>query len=1144
MTTTAIYQLADRYRADEGRIFLSGVQALARLPVDQLRLDRVHGLVTAAFISGYQGSPVGMFGNEVDRASATVPDLPIVNRPGVNEELAASAVLGSQLAITLPDCRYDGVLGIWYGKGPGIDRASDAIRHAVLAGTSPASGVVAIVGDDPNSKSSTVPSASERIMADLKMPVLFPGDVQEALELGRHAVAVSRASGLWGGVKLVTPVADGTGTVELYRAGPEPVMPEIRHAGEIFRPQPNGTLLAPQTIDMEQEVFEVRLEVAREYGFLNGLNEMTVRSSDDWIGIAAAGYSYHEAREALNGLGFADDDDLRSAGIRLFQIRMPFPLDRRDVRAFAQGLTDIVVIEDKGPFLETAFRDALYDLTDRPRVWGKRDEDGRIVMPYQGMLDAAKILPALRHHLGKRLSDRLVVERNSMAGRAIPLSVNRAPFFCSGCPHNVSTRVAPGTLVGAGIGCHGMVVMMDPERRGDVVGVTCMGSEGALWIGISPFVERKHLVQNIGDGTFFHSGSLAVRASVAAGIDITYKLLLNGTVAMTGGQDAQGARELPDIAALLLAEGVAKIIVTSDEPARHNRRNLPSGVDLWDRSRLDEAHRVLAAIPGTTVLIHDQACAAEKRRSRSRGTLAKPDFRIVINERICEGCGDCGSVSNCLSVQPLDTPYGRKTTIDQSSCNFDMTCLNGDCPAFATVEVRDGTSSTRRERPHPPELDQLPQPQRDSSRNGFAVRLSGIGGTGVVTISQLIGTAALLEGLHVRGLDQTGLSQKAGPVSSDVIVTRDAPAASNHESTRGIDCLLAFDLLAAASDAHREGAVEGLTVVVGALGTVPTGEIVVNPNAKRYPAITELRQRLDSVSSPERSRYLDTAALTLGLFGSTISANVFALGVAVQIAAIPLEPANIEKAIELNGVAIAQNIAAFRFGRQWACQPTAVEDAARIPHPRVESLDELIARLEADLVDYQNTSYAKRFRSMVDRVRDAELRVGGTTSTALTEAAARNLHKLMAYKDEYEVARLAMLEESRRRYEALGGLNPSVTYHLHPPMLRTLGMSHKLKLKRSGDVAFQALRRMKRLRGTALDPFGHAEVRRTERALIEEYEAALQRILAALTKDSLEHGAAIASLPDQVRGYEHIKMRRVTSYRSELASELANFEGT
>ncbi len=1134
------YELADRYRLEEGTVFLSGLQAIARMPVDQIRIDRVKGLRTAAFISGYQGSPVGMFGEEVDRARATVPDLPIVNRRGVNEELAATAVMGSQLSVTLDDCKYDGVIGMWYGKGPGIDRAGDAVRHAVFAGAAPIGGVVAVVGDDPAAKSSTLPSSSDATLVDLHMPVLFPGDVQEALDLTRHAIAVSRASGLWAGLKIVTQVADGTGTAAVHPDRVVPVIPTVEVDGQVFRPRPNGRLITPYSVEMEREIFESRTEVARQYGALNRLNRVTVRSGDDWIGIAASGHTYHELREALHVLGFADDEALRSAGIRLFQLLMPVPLDRHDVREFAAGLSDVLVLEEKNPTLELLVRDALYDVAERPRVWGKRDEEGHVLVPYHGLLDTERLLPALRHHLAKRLADRLVPERPKPVRELIPLSVERAPYYCSGCPHNTSTRAEPGTLVGGGIGCHAMVGLMEPDRVGDVVALTCMGNEGAQWFGMAPFVERQHFVQNLGDGTFFHSGSVAIRAAVAAGVDITYKLLHNGTVAMTGGQDAEGAVDVPEIATMLTAEGVSRIIVTSDEPGRFDGATFPPGVEVWDRSRFDEAQAVLAATKGTTVLIHDQGCAAEKRRARSRGRMAVPSFRVVINERICEGCGDCGDKSNCLSVQPIDTPYGRKTAIHQTSCNFDFSCMKGDCPAFATVSVDPDQTPAKRAAPVAPDPDSLPDPVPVVHPDRFTVRLSGIGGTGVVTVSQVLGTAGMLDGFHVRGLDQTGLSQKAGPVTSDVRLSRDEPTASNHANAAGIDCMLAFDLLAAASDSHREGAAPGRTVVVGSVEIVPTGEMVTDPNSKQYPGIDRLRRRLDDVSRPELNRYLDSASIARGLFGSTTSANVLTLGAAVQVGAVPIRPASVERAIELNGVAVDKNIAAFRFGRQWAVDPERVQRAAGIDVPRTETLDELIDRLAADLTDYQNARYARRFRAKVDAVRAAEADIDAQ-STELTAAVARNLHKLMAYKDEYEVARLALLDESRRRYEEVGGPDTKVTYHLHPPMLRSLGLDRKVKFRRTGEPSFKTLRSMKRLRGTKLDPFGYHEVRVLEREMIPEYESAVDELLAGLSRAKLAEAVAIAELPDQVRGYEQLKLDRAAKYRSELASRLARY---
>ncbi len=1128
------YELADRFRQEQGRVFLSGLQAVVRLPVDQIRLDRRNGLNTAAFISGYQGSPVGMFSEEVARAHSTVPDLPIVNQPGVNEELAATAVMGSQLAVTLDDCRFDGILGIWYGKGPGIDRAGDAIRHAVFAGTAPLGGVVAVVGDDPAAKSSTLPSSSDATMVDLHMPLLFPGDPQEALDLPRHAVALSRACGLWAGIKLTTPVADGTGTVDVHPARVEPVIPTVVFDGKLFRPNPNGRLITPYTVDMEREFHEVRLELARQYGALNGLNRVTVRSADDWIGIAASGHTYHEVREALQLLGFADDDALRSAGIRLFQLLMPIPLDRHDVRQFATGLSDVLVIEEKNATLEVLVRDALYDVAERPRVWGKRDEEGRVIVPFDGLLEADRLLPAIRHHLSKRLADRLAPERPELNKHLIPLSVNRAPYFCSGCPHNTSTRVAPGTLVGGGIGCHSMVAFMEPERVGELVGLTCMGNEGAQWIGMAPFVERRHLVQNLGDGTFFHSGSLAIRAAIAAGVNITYKLLHNGTVAMTGGQDPQGASDVPEIAAMLIAEGVKRIIITADDPDRFDGVEMPLNVDVWDRSRVAEAQRVLAEILGTTVMIHDQACAAENRRSRSRGTLAMPKFRVVINERICEGCGDCGDQSNCLSVQPIETPYGRKTAIHQNSCNFDFSCMKGDCPAFATVSVDPSAGSKKRTQVPAPELSTLLDPIAIVDPDRFTVRLSGIGGTGVVTVSQVIGTAAMLDGFHVRGLDQTGLSQKAGPVSSDVRVSRHAPEASNHANAAGIDCLLAFDMLAAASDSHRAGASAGRTVVIGSVDVVPTGAMITNPGTMLYPERGVLRGRLDGVSRPEANRYLDAAAICRGLFGGSTAANILTMGVAVQVGAIPIRPATIERAIELNGVAVQQNVTAFRFGRRWAIDPTGVEAAAGLSEAHIETLDEVIDRLAADLADFQNNAYSRRYLATIAKVRTTE-------SAMLIDAVARNLHKLMAYKDEYEVARLALLDESQRRYAAVGGAATKVTYHLHPPMMRSMGLNRKLKFRRTGTLTFVALRSVKSVRGTIADPFRWAQVRRAERAMMPEYEQAIATVLSRLTPDNLGQAIEIASLPDQVRGYEHIKLRRAKAYRAELAARLAAF---
>lgn len=1137
------YELADRARRETGRIFVSGVQAVARLPLDQLRIDRRAGLNTAAFVSGYQGSPLAGFGDESARAAATVPDLPVVVRPAVNEELAATAVMGSQLAVTLDDCRYDGVLGVWFGKAPGLDRAGDAIRHAVFAGTAHRGGVVAVVGDDPAAKSSTLPSSSDATLVDLHVPILFPGDVQEALDLSRHAVALSRASGLWTGLKVVTAVADGTGTVDVSPDRVLPDVPTVEIDGHRFVPRPNGRLLTPTTLEMEREFFEVRSDLARRYGVLNRLNHVTVRSGDDWIGIAASGHTYHEVREVLQLLGFRTDDHLRDAGIRVFQLRMPVPVDPAQVREFAHGLDEVLVVEEKNPTLERLVRDALYDAAVRPRVTGRRGPDGEPLVPATGTLDADTLLEPIRRRLATRLEDRLAPVPPPTRPSRIPIAVARTPFYCSGCPHNTSTRASADTLVGGGIGCHAMVALMEPERVGTIVGLTAMGGEGAQWIGMAPFVERQHLVQNLGDGTFFHSGSLAVRAAVAAGIDITYKLLFNGTVAMTGGQDPQGARDLPTVVRMLLLEGVQRVIVTSDDPDRHGADAFPHGVEVWHRDRFAEAQQALADTPGVTVLVHDQACAAEARRGRSRGTVATPGFRVVIDERVCEGCGDCGDVSNCLSVQPHPTPWGRKTRIDQTSCNFDLSCMKGDCPAFVTVTVRDDrrrddrTRTRTRRAPEPP--PSLPEPTAVVDPASFTVRMSGIGGTGVVTVSQVLGTAAMLDGAVVRGLDQTGLSQKAGPVVSDLRISRGDVPSSNHATASGVDCLLGFDLLVAASDVHRRGAHPERTVVVASTHAVPTGEMVTHPD-RAAPPLEALQGRLDEVSRAEHNRYVDAAGLAVGLFGAATTANVLLLGAAVQSGAIPISPDAVERAIALNGVAVDANLAAFGWGRAWVVDPAGTEAAAGLTSPIDETLDQRIDRFAADLTEHTSARYADRFRRTVERARRAEAEAAPGSET-FTDAVAVHLHKLMAYKDEYEVARLLLRPEARAAYEAVGGPRTRVTHHLHPPVLRAVGMQRKLRLRRSARPLLRLLRLGTPLRGTLVDPFRWGEVRRLERAMIPEYERAVETLCEQLTSDRLGIAVEIARLPDQVRGYEHLKLRRALAYREELARRLEAF---
>ena len=1192
MSLAETYRLSGRYTDDSGTTFMTGLQALARLPIEQLRADRRGGLRTAAFVSGYPGSPLGGYDAAVEAARATT-DLPIVHSPAVNEDQAATAVMGSQLAATRPDATYDGVVGLWYGKAPGVDRASDALRHAVFAGTDPHGGAVAIAGDDPAAKSSTIPSSSAGTMADLHIPVLYPGTPAEALDLGRHAIAMSRTTGLWTGLKIVADVADGAATVVLDPDRFDPVIPTVD--GMRYRHAPDGYLLTPHTVDIEQEIVEVRYELAIAYAAANRLNDATVDPPDAWIAIVASGITYREVREALKRLGLDADDDVRDAGIRLVRMGMPIPFSAERARHFARGVTELFVIEEKSPNIESLLKDALYNQSHRPRIVGKTDESDRALLRSFGALTADDLMAPLRCRLESRIGDRLAAPAPERVRIELPLVLTpqqrRSPYFCSGCPHNRSTEVPDGAVVGAGIGCHTMALFMDPQRVGDIVSVTCMGQEGTQWIGMSPFVETQHIFQNLGDGTYFHSGQLAIAGAVASGVNITYKLLWNRAVAMTGGQDPAGQLEVPDVAGGLLAGGAAKVLITTADPAAYRSRALPSGVEVWHRDRLLEAQEFLAAIEGVTVLIHDQQCAAEARRDRKRGTQPAPKTRVLINERICEGCGDCGRKSNCLSVQPTDTFFGRKIQIDQTSCNLDYSCLDGDCPSFMTVSepgplrsaVREMLAPLRRsrpagsggvERPEPP--TGLPDPIPLTDPDEVSLRMCGIGGTGVVTVNQVLGTAAMFDGFEVRGLDQIGLSQKAGTVVGDLRLRRFGGPATARLGTGQADVILAFDLLVAASEAGLDVADPSRTMVVGSTTPTPTGAMVADPSID-MPSTDALLERVAAVTVEGRRHWADVGELVTALCGSAVTANVFVVGMATQAGGLPVAPASVEAAIELNGVAVSQNLAAFRWGRAMIADPQAVTDAAAavpaadldapapdagigaatVPERLGARIDELVDALgegspdggaaelraglriyAAELCAYQSERLAAGFLDAVERVAQAD-RAAGDGSARLTAAFAAGLYKLMAYKDEYEVARL-MADPSTHvaAHELAASTGGVVSWKLHPPLLRAMGRSSKMQFGMAWRPLFALLARGKRLRGRWLDPFARTEVRRTERALIGEYRAGIDAAVTALERDAgaarYEQAIAIARLPELVRGYEEIKMATTETFRAEL----------
>ncbi|WP_314035011.1 indolepyruvate ferredoxin oxidoreductase family protein [Dietzia sp. CH92] len=1180
------FSLSDRYTRERGTVYLTGIQALVRTVRDRARLDRRQNLLTASLVSGYEGSPLAGYDLELARRAEFLDPFDIVHRPALNEEAGATAVMGSQLARRTGTLRatahtggapLQGVVGYWYGKAPGLDRATDALRHANLIGTDPNGGAVVMVGDDPGAKSSTVPCASELALADLYMPTLYPADSQDVLDFGVHAAILSRVSGLWSALKISAHVADASSTALV---DPDRILPVYGDLGTSPH-VPSGHLLGSNLMELEQNQLTIRLPRALEYARLNRLNRIVQSTADDRIGIVAAGKTYLDVREALRRLGI-DDDELGRRGIRVLKLGMIYPLERTILDEFMTGLDEVIVVEEKRDFIETMIRDIQFRRPGVANVVGKAHEDGSTLFSRFGELDVDSVTRGLAQRLGTVHGIASAAAWLDGPGRvrtriALPLAASRTPYFCSGCPHNSSTKVADGTLVGGGIGCHAMVLMMDEQQVGHVTGVTQMGGEGIQWTGMAPFLEEQHMVQNVGDGTFMHSGSLALRAAVASGDNITYKLLYNGTVAMTGGQDPVGEMSLPEIVRLLEAEKVAKIVVTTDDVKATRARGLPRGVEVRDRVDTLEVQRELAAIPGVTVLVHDQYCAAEKRRHRKRGTYPTPDRRVVINERICEGCGDCGKKSNCLSVHPVDTEFGRKTQIDQSTCNLDFSCLQGDCPAFVTVVP--GTRSERVATAPALAAGDLPEPARAEvdPRRGFSLRLTGIGGTGIVTVSAVLATAAVLDGRSARTLDMTGLAQKGGAVVSDVRVSL-APVEQPPKIGAGdCDLYLCCDGLVGADATHLKVAHPDRTTAVVSTTRIPTGKMVID-TAEHYPATADIQGVIDRATA--RGVYLDPGALTEGLFGSTQTANMLMVGAAYQSGALPISAESIERAVELNGVAVEANLQAFRRGRQAVADPAALSAlldglhrhatgspaaadrsagadgptaapglspaAARVlAGLDADASDELravVARRVDELIAYQDEAYAADYVRRVEAVRAAEA-LQDAPAESLALAVARNLYKLMAYKDEYEVARLAVDPEFAARLDEDWGEGAVARLQLHPPALRALGMKKKISIGPGAMPAMRALARMKRLRGTPFDVFGYAGVRRVERELLDEYRVLVDELADGLRRrgpagrDAAWYGTAVAlaELPDMVRGYEEVKLAGVARYREEMA---------
>jgi indolepyruvate ferredoxin oxidoreductase len=1093
-------KLSDKFTLEEGRVYLTGIQALVRLPIDQMRRDRRAGLNTGAFISGYEGSPLGGYDMALARAGKLLSEYNIHFRPGVNEDLAATAVFGSQIFDVIGKSKVEGVLGIWYGKGPGVDRSGDIFRHANLAGSGKNGGALLLCGDDPISKSSTIPSQSDFSLYNLGIPYLYPGNVQDILDYGLLAIALSRYSGAWVGLKLVTDVCDGGSTAEL-----DPLRPVVR-LPEGYERHTDPRIVAPVTLGLEHEVNVRRMEAARQFARVNAINRHN--GADARIGVLSTGKSYFDLMQALRDLGVRE-------GVRIGKVGMPFPLDPEFVRDFARGLDTILVVEEKRSFIETQFREILYDLPARPVIFGKSH------FPPTGELDPDKIATALCDVLDKAPRSLPVATQPFAALGSKPIGA-RPSAFCSGCPHNRSTLLLEGQIAGGGIGCHTMAMRLnDPARSFSFL--THMGGEGAPWIGMTPFVDQKHIFQNIGDGTLFHSGYLAIEACVAATVNITYKILYNGHVAMTGGQAAVGALPIPDLTRKLQAEGVRRTIVLAEDTEQYaNAGELASNAELRSREELPRTLAELEKIPGVTVMIYDQECAAEKRRKRSRGIYAEPTRRLVINEEVCEGCGDCVKQANCMSLTPVMTELGQKIRIHQSSCNKDYSCALGDCPSFVSVDIKPGTGMKKRTLPALPVAEVPPPRGVVKAGEGYRIIGPGIGGTGVVTINALLAAAAWIDGLHVASLDQTGSAQKGGAVVSHLLVSDrpiEAPAKVNAGNA---DLILGFDLLGILEPKNLATASRDRTIAILNTDLTPTIDSIRSRTLFSGPDL--MLDTVNSVTNRGRNIFVDANRIAEGLFGTHMAVNMFMTGIAFQGGLIPISAEAIEQAIEWNGVEVERNREWFAWGRKYYEDAAWVENFLQAETKPKAAIDRV-----AELREYQNDAYARSYVEFLDQIQEPALR----------EIVAKYLYKLMAYKDEYEVARLLTSPQFEQRARDMWEAPEAISYNLHPPLLRSFGMHKKLKLGPWFRTPLNVLKRFKWLRGTPLDLFGLSAHRRLERSLISWYRELIQQTIANLTPDNLPQALEIAALPDQIRGYEKIKEQNIVNVKKQATEKLA-----
>jgi indolepyruvate ferredoxin oxidoreductase len=1147
MTSLRI-SLEDKYIAERGRCLMSGIHALVRLPLDQARRDRRAGLATGGYISGYRGSPLGGYDLQLQRARTLLDAHNIHVQPGINEDLAATAIWGSQQVNLHPGAIVDGVFGLWYGKAPGVDRCGDVFKHANMTGTSRHGGVLAIAGDDPVAKSSTLPSQSEFAFIDAEMPVLAPSNIQELLDLGLHGLAMSRFSGLWVGMIAMADIMDGSATVNV----------DPRRLS-ITEPADDGSarhitlagLKLQSREGAEERLRNLKLPAAKRYARRNRLNRIVWDSARPRLGIVASGKNWQPLNDALRLLGI-DERVADRLGLRLMKVSMPWPLDEEDMAAFARGLQNVLVVEAKRPLIEAQLKEHLYhfEASRRPAVLGKADLSGAPLLPQTGDLLPEDIAPALLRLLPeselteamREIVLKLEERRDHARGLATPSP--RTPFFCSGCPHNSSTKVPEGSRAMAGIGCHIMAQMVE-GRAEDAF--SHMGGEGVAWLGQAPFTQTRHIFVNLGDGTYHHSGSLAIRAAVAAKANVTYKILYNDAVAMTGGQQVDGPLSVAAITHQLAAEGVAGIEVIAEDPQRHDPRDLAQGAGIHHRDELEVVQRRLRDTGGVTVLIFDQTCAAEKRRRRKRRDYPVPGKRLFINDRVCEGCGDCSVQSNCVSIEPLETPFGTKRRINQSSCNMDFSCAKGFCPSFVEVE-----GAGLRKSGAAPEViieaaARLPAPAIEGADRAFRILLTGIGGMGVTTVSSILAMAAHIDGRQAASLDVTGLAQKGGAVLSHLaIAPAGAPAPIARITPGGADCLIAGDAVVAASADSLTLCDPARTIAVADDDIAPTADFVLHGSQgyRTSRPVIRLRQAVRELTS----RPIGSAAETL--LGDRIYANIMVVGVAFQRGCLPLSLEAIEQAIRLNGAAVNANLAAFHAGRLIVARPDALAAfSLMLSAGAPETLDALIDRLAGELVAYQDDAHAARFRRLVARVRLAETAMNDGAAKArrspLTEAVARNFFKLMAYKDEYEVARLYADPGFRAKLAAAFDGKPRLRVLLAPPLLaRTdpaTGRPRKISFGAWIFPVFGALARLKFLRGTAFDPFGWTTERRSERRLIADYERTIETLLPSLSRSNLDTAIAIAKLPERIKGFGPLKTASIEACRPLKQKLLAEY---